>query len=144
MKEFDPNSPANQAEETISLPFPKQLIPLFGLVVSAILIGGIVFLLNPQTPTAKIRDMMIIIMSLELLVLGITAILLIIQFARLINLFQNEIKPVLQAANETMNTIRGTTVFLSDSLVEPVVKINSYMAAFKRFMDLLKININLD
>jgi hypothetical protein len=144
MEEYDSNDTANRAEETSSLPIPKQLIPFLGLIVVGIFIGGIIFLINPQTPTAKIRDIMIILMSLELMILGITAVLLIVQFARLINLFQNEIKPVLQAANETMNTIKGTTVFLSDTFAQPVVKINSYIAAFKRFMDLLKINIDLD
>lgn len=144
MEENDSIKSVGYVDASSSLPFPKQLIPILGLIVLAILVGGVIFLLNPQTPTARIRDMMIILMSLELLVIGVAAILLIVQFARLINLFQNEIKPVLQAANETMNTIRGTTVFLSDSFVQPVVKINSYLAAFKRFMDLLKINVNLD
>lgn len=144
MEEFEAINTADRLDDSSSLPFPKPLIPIIGIVILVLFVGGIIFLLNPETPTAKIRDLMIILMSLELLLLGISAILLIVQLARLINLFQNEIKPVLQAANETMNTIRGTTVFLSDSFVQPVVKINSYLAALKRFMDLLKINLNLD
>ena len=69
-------------------------------------------------------------------------ILLIIQTARLINLFQNEIKPLLEAANETMGTLRGTAIFLGDSVVQPVIKANSYLAGFRRILDLLNININ--
>jgi hypothetical protein len=89
-----------------------------------------------------IRDVMIILMAFELLLIGITAVLLIIQVARLVNLLKNEIKPLLEAANETIYTLRGTATFISDSLLQPVVKLNSYMAAFRKMLDLLNININ--
>ena len=36
-----------------------------------------------------------------------------------------------------MNTIRGTTTFLSENLVEPVVKLNTYLAAITQVVDSL-------
>jgi hypothetical protein len=75
-------------------------------------------------------------MAFELLVIGLTVILLIIQAARLVNLFQNEIKPLLEAANETMSTLRGTATFLGDTVVQPVIKFNSYLAVFRRMLDI--------
>jgi hypothetical protein len=63
-------------------------------------------------------------------------VVLVIQFASLINLLQNEVKPILQSTSETVNTLRGTTEFLSENLVEPVIKLNSYLAGLRKFFNL--------
>ena len=65
-------------------------------------------------------------------------IILIVQIAVLINVLKNEIKPILDTTNETINHLRGTTTFLSNNLVEPVLKMNEYSAGLKRFFDILK------
>jgi hypothetical protein len=80
----------------------------------------------------------IIFMALEFLVIGAALVILMIQLAVLINLLQNEIKPILNSTNETVNTLRGTVTFLSDNLAEPVIKLNQYMAGFKKLLDLLR------
>jgi len=108
-----------------------------GLIVLALMVVAIIFLLNPSTPTGKIRDIFIIFMALETLVLGLTLVILIVQIARLINLLQNEIKPILESTNETVNTLRGTTTFLSENLVEPVIKLNEYLAALQKMLSLI-------
>jgi len=33
--------------------------------------------------------------------------------------------------------LRGTTEFMSEHLVEPVIKLNSYLAGLKKFFDLI-------
>ncbi|MGB9639276.1 MAG: hypothetical protein ACPL3P_05090 [Anaerolineales bacterium] len=76
-------------------------------------------------------------MALETLLLGIALTILIIQLARLINLLQNEIKPILNSTNETVNTLKGTTTFLSNNLVEPVMKLNELLAGFQKLMELV-------
>lgn len=124
----------------------KQKITLIGIIVVAVilvglLIGGIVFLLHPNTPasvTARIRDVFIILMALESLVIGLVLIILVVQLARLTNLLQNEIKPILDSTNETVSTLRGTTQFLSDNLVEPVIKLNQYLAGLQQFVKFIK------
>jgi hypothetical protein len=119
----------------------KSSKPAIGLVIGvvvvlAILITGTVFLLRADNATTgRVRDLFIIFMALESLVLGATMIILIVQLATLINLLQNEIKPIIQSTNETVNTLRGTVTFLSDNLSEPVIRLNTYMAGFKQFMD---------
>lgn len=117
----------------------KMGLFLGGLLILAILAGLVYFLLLETTPTGTIRDILIIFMAFELLVIGLTVILLIIQAARLVNLFQNEIKPLLEAANETMSTLRGTATFLGDTVVQPVIKFNSYLAVFRRMLDIFNI-----
>ena len=108
------------------------------VVVLGLLITGLILLLQPGTDTARVRDIFIIFMALEFLLIGIVMIILIIQLARLTLLLQNEIKPILDSTNETANTLRGTTLFLSEHLVEPVLKLNQYLAGFSRLVGLFK------
>ena len=109
------------------------------VVILAALVAFIVYLASPGTPTDKIRDIFIIFMALEFLLLGLALGILIIQLATLINLLQNEVKPILDSTNETANTLRGTAMFLSDNLVDPVIKLNEYLAGLRRMMGLIKI-----
>jgi uncharacterized protein YoxC len=98
---------------------------------------SVALLLQDAATTTTIRDIFIIFMALESLVIGVALIILIIQLASLINLLQNEVKPILDATNETVNTLRGTTQFLSENLVEPVMKLNSYLAALQRLLEMV-------
>jgi hypothetical protein len=122
----------------------NQRLTIIGVVIGAIilialLVLAIIYLANPSTPTEKIRDIFIIGMALEFLVIGLAMIILIIQLATLINLLQNEVKPILNSTNETANTLRGTAIFLSDNLIDPVIKLNEYLAGLRRFMKLVDI-----
>ena len=113
---------------------------IVALLVLGLVILGLVLLLQPGTDTARVRDIFIIFMSLEFLLIGIVMIVLIVQLARLTLLLQNEIKPILDSTNETANTLRGTTAFLSEHLVEPVLKMNQYLAGLNRITDFFKSN----
>jgi hypothetical protein len=113
---------------------------IVGAVVVVALLGvAIYFLLQPATPTDRIRDVFIIVVALESLVIGVAMIVLIMQLASLINLLQNEIRPILNATNETVNTLRGTAEFLGDNVVEPVIKLNGYLAGLYRMLELMGI-----
>lgn len=110
------------------------------IVLLVALLGvAIYFLLQPTTPTDKIRDVFIIVVALETLVIGVALIVLIVQLASLINLLQNEVRPILHATSETVNTLRGTAEFLGENVVEPVIKLNGYLAGLKRMLELLGI-----
>lgn len=108
-----------------------------GILFVAFVVLAVILLLQDAATTTTIRDIFIIFMALESLIIGVALIILIIQLASLINLLQNEIKPILDATNETVNTLRGTTQFLSENLVEPVMKLNSYLAALQRLLELV-------
>jgi len=111
-----------------------------GVVLILVLHGvAIYFLMQPTAPTDKIRDVFIIVVALESLVIGVALIVLIVQLASLINLLQNEVRPILNATNETVNTLRGTAEFLGENVVEPVIKLNGYLAGLKRMLELLGI-----
>ena len=138
------------AEREPSPPVPAQAernkqrqILVLAVVVAILGLAGVVsavyWLLLPDTPTETIRDIFIIGMALELLLLGVSAVILIVQIARLVNLVNNELRPVLDSANETISTLRGTAIFMSENLAQPVIRVNSYLAAARRFLRLLKI-----
>jgi membrane protein implicated in regulation of membrane protease activity len=112
-------------------------IILGALVLLALLIGAVIFLLNSEK-TPVIRDIFVILLGLELFVIGIATVLLILQTTRLINMFQHEIKPVLDKANETMSTLRGTAIFMSETLTEPVIKFSGYVASIRQALQMLK------
>jgi predicted membrane-bound spermidine synthase len=121
-------------------PDQKKGLIIAGVVVLIIfvIIGGFtVFLLQPTTDTAKIRDVFIIFMALISLLTGVSLVVLMVQLARLINLLNNEIKPILDSTNTTISNLRGTTIFLSDNLVEPVIKLNEYMAGFSQLISVV-------
>lgn len=119
----------------------KRMVLFIGIGVAValiILIGFIIFLfLSPANTVAQIRDVFIILMALMSLLVGFVLVLLVFQLARLTNLLNNEIKPILESMNETVSTLRGTTTFLSDNLVEPVIKMNEYLAALQQVLTVL-------
>jgi hypothetical protein len=122
----------------------RQRLTIIGLVIGvvvflALMVLAIIYLANPNTPTEKIRDIFIIFMALGFLILGLALVILIIQLATLINLLQNEVKPILDSTNETANTLRGTAIFLSNNLVDPVIKFNEYFAGFRRMFEIANI-----
>jgi hypothetical protein len=122
------NSPTNGTPE-------EDLTPalIIGSIISILVIGGIVyFLLLPTTPTERIRDITIIFLGAVFFLVGFAGVVLTVQVARLINMVQTEVKPVLESANETLATVRGTAEFLSENLVEPVMKVGGVFAMFRR------------
>jgi nitrate reductase gamma subunit len=104
------------------------------LILAAVVVATIFLVRADKEVTAQIRDIFIIFMALASLVLGIALVVLITQLAILINLLQNEIRPILDSTTETVNTLKGTTQFLSNNLTEPVIKLNEYLAMFKRII----------
>ena len=125
----------------------KQRITLILASVGILLIlGGIVasiyFLLRPETSgefVGKLRDVFLIVMALMSLLIGLAVVVLMVQVASLVNLVQNEIRPILKATNETVNTLRGTAEFLGENVVEPVIKLNGYLAGLQRVLELMGI-----
>jgi len=130
-----------EGEESKPSPVQKSktwLYILIGVVMIGLLVDGIVFLASAgMDTTSTVRDIFIILMALESIVIGVALIILVIQLASLINMFQNEIKPILKSTSETVNTLKGTTAFLSDNLATPVIKVNSSIAGLRKLLDLI-------
>lgn len=112
--------------------------PLIGLgVLVAIFLIGLIsavliaLLASPDDAAnwiGMIRDIFIIFLAMEGMLMGIALIVLILQLAALVNLLQNEVGPIVDNANETVTTIRGTAQFVSQNVIEPVVKFGALTA----------------
>lgn len=144
------------AEEIVDVPVEEKFskeeksdqrkIAAIAIVFVLLILGGVIAavfgLLNENTPTERIRDIFIIFMAFESLVIGVALVILILQIASLMNLLQNEIKPILDATNETVHTLRGTTTFISENIAEPVIKLNASLAGLQRILEVLGIKRN--
>jgi phosphotransferase system glucose/maltose/N-acetylglucosamine-specific IIC component len=107
------------------------------VIVLALAVAAAIWLVSNPGVAASVRDVFIIFMGLVFLLIGAALVVLIFQLAVLTNMLQHEIKPILDSTNETVNTLRGTTAFVSENLVEPIMKLNSYVAAIAQVADSL-------
>jgi hypothetical protein len=110
---------------------------IFGVVVLVVLVGLLYLAVTHPADTATARDIMIIAMAVVSCMIGVLMVVLIYQVAMLTKLLRDEIKPLLESAQETVNVLRGTTEFMSDNLVEPTIKASSAVAGAQRIVQVL-------
>ena len=150
-----PVPPEGAAPETIE-PSPAELRAQrwlrIGLVVAGLFLVSVVALLvflsvdayqaasvgegpSPgEIVVGLLRDTAIIFVAFETLLIGVLMIILMIQVQSLIVLLRDEIKPMLETANDTLATVRGTTQFVSHNVVSPVMKWSGYLAGLRRVL----------
>ena len=120
----------------------KAILIGAAVVIVLLILGGLAaafWLVQNPAQAASVRDVFIIFMALEFMLIGVALVILMVQLAVLTNMLQHEIKPILQSTTETLNTVRGTTAFLSENLVDPVIKMNAALAALGQVADTLSV-----
>ena len=136
--EITPTPPALPEGQVKKSGIKPWVIIVVGILILPLTIGVIVLLMSTGSDNVgKIRDIFIIFMALESLLIGAVLIILVVQLAILTNLIQNEIKPILDSTNETVNTLKGTTVFISKNITEPIIALNTSLAGFKKFFEVI-------
>jgi hypothetical protein len=90
-----------------------------------------------------VRDLAIIFLAFESIVTLTLLSILIWQIWRLIKMLQVEVLPVIRDAQETVSTVRGTTTFVSDNVVTPVVSAGSTAAGVRRTVQVLMADLPL-
>jgi hypothetical protein len=127
----------------------RRLLTISLVVVGSLLLGLIVLLRflaveayqaayagtgpSPgEVVVGLLRDAAIIFVAFETLLIGMLLIILMLQVRSLIVLLRDEIRPMLEATNETLATVRGTTQFVSHNVVSPVVRWSGYLAGLRR------------
>ncbi len=101
---------------------------LFGGVTIALAVAFLVFLYTHPATAAVLRDVLIIALTLQLSLLAATLIFLVYRLIRLVDWLQHEIQPILERARETVDTVHGTSAFLSRRLVRPTIEAASVTA----------------
>ena len=101
------------------------------LIVALIVLGLYAACGNNEGTLTCVRDMAIIVLVLETSVVTLLMALIVILLGRLISMIQEQVLPVLESAKKTVQTVQGTTAFVSDSLVAPLIRIAGFGSAIK-------------
>ena len=70
----------------------------------------------------EVRDILIILLATESLVIGGVTLFLLYQMIMLVTLLREDLIPLIQSAQETVNSARGTTVYVSRKIIVPSAK----------------------
>lgn len=84
-----------------------------------------------------VRDIAIIILAVESIVIGVLLILLLWQLRSLTVLLQEQIKPMLDSMQETIGTVKGTTSLVSETIVSPAIRISGMVAGLRRAVEVM-------
>ncbi|MBI5929290.1 MAG: hypothetical protein HY862_08280 [Chloroflexi bacterium] len=105
------------------------------ILIVAILIGWIAGKTSDTASVvAIVRDLFIILLTLEGILIGVALIVLIVQLANLVNILQNEIQPIVDSAQEAVSTVKGTAEFMSKNVTTPAIKASSYIAGARALL----------
>jgi len=104
---------------------------LIGLMVLLFVIALVLTLITGGDFAATIRvirDLVIIFLSLEGILIILSLAILALQVAQLVNLLQTEVEPILENTQETVKTAQSTVEFMSDNLTEPMIRASGFLA----------------
>jgi hypothetical protein len=117
--------------------FPVARVAVIAVIVLFVLVALVVavafIIAQGDVTTAApivqiIRDVFLIFLSLQGVMIILALAILIVQLARLISLLQNEIQPILKNTQETVKTAAGTVRFVSDNVTSPLLRVSSFFA----------------
>jgi hypothetical protein len=121
---------------------PRWFWILIGLAVASAMGAVLVFLYTHPAAAAVLRDILIIALAMQLTLLAAVTTFLIYRLIRLVDWLQEEVRPILSRAQETVNTVHGTSAFLSRRLARPAIEAASMAAgvayALRTFVRLLR------
>jgi len=112
-------------------------ILLAGMVTLLVLLAADAYRAAPEpSPGAVVvsllRDAAILLVAFESIVIGVLLIVLTLQVQTLVALLRDEIRPMLEAVNETLSTVRGTARFMSQNVVSPTIRAAGFLAGLRR------------
>ena len=104
-----------------------------GIVLGlAVIILVVIFLLDNPGTTATVRDLFIIVLAFESLVIGTLLVILIYQLITLTRMLRDDLKPMIESTQETLNTVKGTATFVSQRVTRPAIKASGYVSGIGR------------
>jgi len=90
---------------------------------------------------ADFRDVSIILLALESIVIGVILLLLLWQVRLLVQLLRDEISPILKNTQETTKTVQSTTKFVGKRVAKPAVSTISFVAGLKGAIRAMRTDI---
>ncbi|MEL6272972.1 MAG: hypothetical protein AAFR22_24415, partial [Chloroflexota bacterium] len=110
------------------------LIGLFALLLVLAIAGAVLNVERFGPIIEVIRDIVLIFLALQGVLIIMALAILIAQVARLVNLLQNEVGPVLEDTQQTVKHARGTVEFVGNNVSEPIIKANAFAAGVSVFI----------
>jgi len=129
-------SPEIRSRDTKKVLRTVGIVAIVVVLLAAVGAAGYGLATHPQL-TAVLRDLFIIVLALVTILIGLLLLVLVFQLQSLMVLLRDEIKPMLQSANQTVRTVRGTTNFVSNAVVTPMIQAASLAAAVGRTVKVL-------
>ncbi len=84
-----------------------------------------------------VRDVLIILLFLESLIVIGLLIALLLQIMKLVQVVRDDVNPILSDVRQTTSTVKGTARFVSSTTVRPVIRTLTAVTASKRFAQAL-------
>ena len=88
--------------------------------------------------SATVRDIAIILVALEILIMNGLLVVLIWQVWRLVKMISVEMKPVIKDSQETVGTVKGSAEFVSTSFISPLISTSSRLAGILRSVQVIR------
>jgi uncharacterized BrkB/YihY/UPF0761 family membrane protein len=132
-----PNKPGEQVAGAVSqtrkrlrrMVLITTLAPalLFGLMFLVAVIIALADVDGAAAVIRAIRDLMLVFIALELALIFVAIAVLLVQVSRLLNLLTEEIAPLLDATNETVQAAQNTVDFAGRNVLGPFIDFSGFM-----------------
>jgi hypothetical protein len=133
-----PSRPLSEQNNSNGLGTGAKIGIGIGVVVAVVvLVLALIFLLNNPGTTETVRDLFIIVLALESLVIGTLLLVLVYQLITLVRMLRDEIKPMIESTQQTLNTTKGTVTFVSQRVTKPAIAASSYASGITRSIRVL-------
>lgn len=114
---------------------PKGLLVAFVILGFLIVLALALWIYAAATPVqglAALRDVAIVILALESILIMFIMLVIVILLWDLLSVIRRELIPLLQStlesASDTAHTVQGTTTFVSEYFIAPLIKTSSTLA----------------
>lgn len=118
----------------------RQVVFVLGLVVGIALTAIVAVFWREGVAdfSANLRDVTLILLALESLVVGGLMIVLIWQVYQLVKLLRTEVIPLLNTTTETVNQLKNTSVFVTQSVAAPIITLRGAAAGVREAIQTLR------
>ncbi len=103
---------------------------IVGVIVLALIIG-LLYWGDEGPPTVRLRDISIIFISLFSVIATILMAAIVGAVLWLVFTVRDKVVPLLETLTETATRVKGTTEFMSEQAVQPVIQAASAFAKFR-------------
>jgi uncharacterized membrane protein len=111
---------------------------LVGVFVISLVIALLVAIFGDSGSVANtiaiIRDLFLILLAMQGMVITLALVVLILQIATLINLLQNEVSPIVNNLQDASQTLKGTSEFLKENATAPVIEASAWLSGVTAFV----------